>query len=190
MGAASKAAPPIASYVQFLPAGMTAPEGASFVLNLKGEEFDASPPGGEMKSPKDAVLAAFTSAPTAEDGRAYEVYTDNSAEVLKVTGKDYLADCKAVLLINSEVLMDPPNFKGMLSEEGALEQFGQVFGSVDGVVIKHFTAATFAPNIGGGCYFFTSTEAIDAYISSEFWAGLYNDVPWKDITYEKFSVLE
>jgi len=187
---ANKKAPPIASYIKFMPAGTAQDKGALFTLQLKGEEIKATPPGGEKKAARNCVLAAFSSPPTGDDGRLYEVYVDNSAEVLKVTGKDYFADCKAVLLINSDVLMDPPNFKAMLTETGAKEKFGQTFGSVDGCIIKHFTCATWGnKNIGGGCYFFSSADAIDAYLNSELWAGMFKNVPWKDITYEKFAVV-
>jgi len=182
---------PVASYIQMMQPGTPAPTDALFTLTLKGDKINASFPVGEQVTPSDAILAAFSSKPSNMNGIVYSVLQENAAEVLKVSGKSYPSDCKAVFISRGVVTLDPPNFNGILTEEGAKEKYAQVFGSKDGVVVKHFTtaAAGYEPNIGGGVYFFTASEKIDTYLGSEFWAELSTNLPWKDVKFEKYTVV-
>ena len=97
-----------------------------------------------------------------------------------------------MLVINGTVLLDPPTFRGMCSDKDTAETMAPNFAhpSNDGCIVKHFLEARWGEkNRGGGCYFFTSEEAIDKYLGSAFWAKCVKDTPWEQVEYEKYVVV-
>eukprot|EP00956_Cyclotella_meneghiniana_P042351 scaffold248426_cov79-Cyclotella_meneghiniana.AAC.4 len=100
-----------------------------------------------------------------QDARSFNVLPE-SVKVLEASGRD-LASVKAVLIITDIVKMDPPNFRAMLASEEMSKNVG---------------------TMGGGCYFFHSTDDIETYLSSEFWGNCVEDTPWEDVTYEMYKV--
>lgn len=142
---------------------------------------------GTVLPPADATLTGFAAMPKHDEARILEVYKGATEAVLQATGKDYVRSTKAVLAVIGTPDLVPPNFKEMLDSPMVIGGLGAMFGEVDGMVVKHFVGSTWGPaNRGGGVYFFTAPEHIDAYLSSADWDAMSKDTPWSGVTYAKY----
>ena len=183
----------LSAVIQLTPEGTPKASEALLYYKLVGKEIKATPSVGEKPAPKNITLMGFASdvdpkSPLEDaDTRSYEVY-EESIITLEASGLD-MADTKAMLLINGKVLMDPPNFKGMIETPEFLES-AKALGDHPGLIIKHFLAALFGEkNIGGGCYLFKSMEDIESYLSSDFWKKAQENFDfWENVTYEAYEV--
>lgn len=131
----------------------------------------------------------FMAGADADGVRSYDVLP-GTEKVLEASQRS-LSSVKAVLVINGTVKMDPPNFRAMLESEEMSKGVGQMFAQHAGLIVKHFLASRWGKkDRGGGCYFFQSTDEIEAYLSSEFWEGCVKGTPWEDVTYEMYAVAQ
>ena len=185
----------VASFLQLAPEGTVSHAGSIKTLNLEAAPIASAPKLGSKPETKNITLVGFADeesmkAAEQKDARSFNVLPE-SVKVLEASGRD-LESVKAVLVITGTVKMDPPNFRAMLSSEEMSKNVGTMFAQHEGLIIKHFLEARWGEkNRGGGCYFFESTEDIEAYLSSEFWdkAGC-EGTPWEDVTYEMYKVVE
>lgn len=160
-------------------------------MQLTGQAIDASPQG-QKKPLANATLVAWSSTESMKQvnidaERTYRVAHDISAETLRVSGKRLLEDCRAVLLINGTPTMDPPSFDAMFEDPANITEMGQLFGTLEGCIVKHMVHGCWEAPRAGGVYFFTSEELIDKYLASELWCKIVRDTPWQDVTYEKYA---
>lgn len=130
---------------------------------------------------------------TKDSSRVFEVYQASTNAILTETakdGKDYAKDTKAVLEIIGTPLLDPPNFKSMLGAPGINEVLGSVYGNLEGCIVKHMVGSVWNKrDRGGGFYFFTAPEHIEAYLASEQWTELSTGTPWTNVTYSKYVLV-
>lgn len=155
-------------------------------LKLKPKEIQAEVKGSKRCGDGTYVLVGTQkSIEEGNDSRSWDVIP-GSEKTLKCSGRK-LKDVKAVLVITATCTLDPPNFRAMIAEDKM--DVGKTFGSKKGLIVKHFLHARYGKkDIGGGCYFFESEADIEAYLSSEFWAKVAVETPWKDIQYEMYAV--
>ena len=183
----------LSTVIQLTPEGTPKAEEALVYYSLVGKEIKAEPSVGVKKAPKNITLTGFASdvdpkSPLEDaDTRSYEVFKE-SMITLEASGLD-MADTKAVLIINGNLLMDKAEFKGLVSSPDFLE-LSKEYGDHPGLIIKHFLNALFGgeKNIGGGCYFLKSMEDIETYLSSEWWEKNSKEFPWENVTYEAYEV--
>ena len=191
-------APPtgtVPHFLQVAPADAARPAGCTFSITLKGDSIAPNPPGTK-RPPSDAQLFCFDTQDAAEnsiatDARSYKVHVPASTETLRCSGKQLLTDCKAVLVITGKLLCDPPSLKTILDPPESIQQMGEIFGSVEGMVVKNFLdgMSKNVQGLGGGAYFFNSLEQIDKYLGSELWTQLHGGTEWQDVCYEKYEVV-
>jgi hypothetical protein len=181
-----------ANFLQLAPAGTVRPEGATSMLTLEAMSLTAAPSVGSNPDTANMVLFGFSDEKfianaEVEGVRSYDVLP-GTEKVLEASQRS-LSSVKAVLVINGTVKMEPPNFRAMLESEEMSKGVGQMFAQHAGLIVKHFLASRWGKkDRGGGCYFFQSTDEIEAYLSSEFWEGCVKDTPWEDVTYEMYAV--
>lgn len=163
------------------------------MLTLEATPLTALPSVGAAPATEDLVLFGFSDEEVmegveSEGSRSYDVLP-GSEKVLEASERP-LASVRAVLVINGTIRLEPPNFRAMLESEDISAKVGDMFAQHDGLIVKHFLASRWGQrNRGGGCYFFESTEAIEQYLSSDFWEQSAKDTPWEDVTYEMYAVV-
>jgi hypothetical protein len=103
---------------------------------------------------------------------------------------NYTESTKAVLVITGTPDLIPPNFKAMLDMPGVNEVVSSVYGELEGCVTKHIVGSTWGNrDRGGGVYFFTDSNHIEAYLASATWTDLYHGTPWSDVEYAKYELV-
>lgn len=155
---------------------------------------------GKKMPLSNETLAGFDEMPTEimkGPSKTFEVYREVTVSILEATSNNYVRDptnytrdAKAVLVIVGTPELDPPNFKEMLSSPGVQEVVSSVYGELKGCIVKHLVGSTWGDlNRGGGIYFFTAPEHIDAYLASDQWTDFYSGTPWSKVEYSKYEVV-
>ena len=177
--------PDISKVIHLGPSGVSKPDKASVFMKLEGKKICASPHIGVKAELENVTLIGYPDEESADDSvvnqgcRSFDVLP-GAEKVLLASGRD-IDNVAAILVVNATVLLDPPNFRAMLESPDMSESIGPMFGEHGGLIVKHFLGSRWGKkNVGGGCYFFESETDIEAYLSSEFWANVSAETPWKN----------